>query len=188
LEIIKYLHENGADLGARGNRPMYEAIRGQNYKVVKYLHKNGVEFYDNVPNVKIYNLDEFDNIKLINYIMKHGDYILAIMPEYIFECAEFGRLDILKIVNDNYCDILDYNPNNLETNCLMCVACAYGHLELVKYLLELYKEYYNEEDADNNWLLNAFEVLQKYDHPEILEFLKENEDDITKDYYKSDDE
>jgi hypothetical protein len=110
------------------------------------------------------------------------------MPEYIFECAEFGRLDILKIVNDNYCDILDYNPNNLETNCLMCVACAYGHLELVKYLLELYKEYYNEEDADNNWLLNAFEVLQKYDHPEILEFLKENEDDITKDYYKSDDE
>ena len=43
LEVVKYLHENGADITAHGNEAICRAVAGGYLAMVKYLHRHGAD-------------------------------------------------------------------------------------------------------------------------------------------------
>jgi hypothetical protein len=43
LEVLKWLHENGADITAQDNKALICAAESGRLEVVKWLHENGVD-------------------------------------------------------------------------------------------------------------------------------------------------
>lgn len=70
LEVVKYLHENGADITAFGNYAVRSASKNGHLEVVKYLHENGADtaaFGSYVMKLALKN----NNIEVVEYLKAH---------------------------------------------------------------------------------------------------------------------
>lgn len=78
LSIVRYLHENGADIHEKNDRILIEAIAFGHLSIVKYLHMNGVDIhiYNEYPlRIAAYH----GHLDIIRYLHENGaDIQLAI--------------------------------------------------------------------------------------------------------------
>ncbi len=156
LDVLKYLIENGADATAKmsdGETYLEYAIsRSDKYpEVIKYLESLNVSSVSNNKNVQVAQIDK---------TIKCGDIYLS---------AKNGDL---KCVQQNILNGVDVNikteNSDMMGNTPLMTASFYGHLEIVKYLID--------EGADVNASrrygnITALNEASQNGHDEIVQLL-----------------
>ena len=72
------------------------------------------------------------------------------LEEYFFECARFGELEDLKEAMKDADSNFNVNMKDFRGNTALHLACANGHLPVVKYLVENLKVDINALNNSNN--------------------------------------
>lgn len=161
LDIVKYLHENGADIEKDDNNALEMAARNGHLDVVKYLHENGADV-DKCSALEV--AATHNHMDVVKYLYENGASIkehCSGMTSLIL--AERGELEALKYLHENGMDIMV-----ADGAAILWAVCA-GHLDVVKYLYEhrtegiLDSERIEEfiESAKENGYLDIAEYLQK---------------------------
>lgn len=134
---------------------LYESVKKGYLDVARYLVKQGAKNerigYLSTKAVKKGNLELFK-------------FIVDISPVDInrlaYHAVEFGRLNILKFLKEEYINIFNYNINNLR------IAAQCGHFDVLKYLMYHGRDIYCQNDLDEA-LISAVE----HGHLNIVKYL-----------------
>ena len=138
LEIAKHLIEKGAQIEAKnmeGNTPLLEAVESGQLEMVKFLIEQGA-------NLDAINENGMTAIKLsmqhqeiLRYFVEKAidQGILTDLKDFLQACIENNYLELFRslVGNVSINSIVDTQDNQL-----IHLAAYFGHLEMVKYLIE----------------------------------------------------
>ena len=71
LEVVKYLHKNGAEITIQDNLAVKWASGNGHLEVVKYLHKNGATI-SSPGNLAVKWASENNHLEVVEYLYKNG--------------------------------------------------------------------------------------------------------------------
>jgi ankyrin repeat protein len=144
---------------------LYEFVKG----IYKTLNRDVLEL--------IVNRYILDNVSLYDACTENWFYAIDLLISNNFklnEChmtivSEYGYLDLVKFFNENWGLICDKNYDD-DCNSPIDMACANGHLEIVKYLIENKKGYTKYRKS---WHCStyAFDSACESGHLEIVKYL-----------------
>jgi ankyrin repeat protein len=85
----------------------------------------------------------------------------------MFDCCEKGNIKMLSELINKECDEL--NSILDETN-LISIACQFGHIRVVEYLLASYSGII--VNVNNNYSISAIDIAGVFGHNEIVNLIK----------------
>lgn len=186
IHLMKYLLEKGADINAKndyGDTALLRAVDEDNLEALKFLLKKGVDI--NCKNNEGYNpilsAAARGQLEMMKYLLKNG-FTLKDKTNRgstpLIVAAEGNNLNIIKFiikeyVKTNKIDINERNYNG-ETALMSAARIGLGRIKVVKYLAQ------NGADLTliDNEGQTALMLAARYDNPEIVEYLLENNADI----------
>ena len=141
IEIVKYLHQNGADLEAKtkleiggkiffDKTPLHLAVNGGHIEVVKYLHQNGADLNAAANFDKITPLHlavALEHIEIVKYLHQNGAD-----PE-----AEsiFFTTPVSMAIKRGHVEVVKYFHQNGHLLIPLHTAAYWKQLNVVKYLI-----------------------------------------------------
>jgi ankyrin repeat protein len=148
-DLVSQLIDMGADVnvyvdGGYSITPLYEACLFGNLKLVIKIVEAGADVNFSVDNhvtpICIGTIHGFTHI--VEYLLEHGSHFTKIetcnyIPAHL--AIRYGHLEILKMFEKYYQQvqfsaILNKNDDN-EDNIPINIACEFGHIDVVKYIL-----------------------------------------------------
>lgn len=127
LEIVKYLHENGAYI--HDNLVLDYATNSNSLPIIKYLHNSGIEISVNGYRYCILiTAVSKGYIDIVEYLHKNGVNIRIDDDLALQIAAKYGHIEIVKYLHVNGCSVSSGN------NSAITWAANRGHYEIVKYL------------------------------------------------------
>lgn len=151
LETVKYLVSKNADIHANDDLALHWSAEHGKLEVVKYLIEKGANIYSR-SNMALYMSVKNGHLEVVKYLVEAGSNIEV---KHLYRAVEDGYLEIVKLFLSNH------NFNRLDLTMALIEACAFGHLEMVKYL------YSQGADIWDRALIEA----AKYGHLEIVKYL-----------------
>ena len=108
LKIIKYLHENGADITAENNYAIRWTSRNGYLDVVKYLHANGADITTG-NNYAIKWASNNGHLEVVKYLYINGADITVENNHAIRWASENGHLEVVKYLHKNRIIYVTFN-------------------------------------------------------------------------------
>lgn len=90
-EVVRYLHQKGADICANYNKPIILASKNGHYEIVRYLHQNGADMRANYD-MPLSKAIRWGHLKVICYLYKNGaqiNYHPDFQEEYYCDTIEY---------------------------------------------------------------------------------------------------
>lgn len=186
LEMVKFQLDRGADIDYKYNKALYLAAKYGHLEVFNYLlDESELDAKDNrtlriwaetgniemVKTLVRYDVVNDNNCKALCGAIKGGHTEVAkiLFEEYfniyderekiIFLSAEYGNLEILKLIIDRF--------NSFDCEIIKMAACN-GHYAVVKYLIDRIGEYDNHNCTA---YMDALELSVENGHIEIVKML-----------------
>lgn len=159
LEMVKKLHQSGADIQYNKNNPLQNAIFRGSLEIVKYLVENGVDINSN-DGAALRVAARTGKLDIVKYLVEKGANI-HVDNDYIFRNASHdGKLIIVQYLLENGANIHSLDDFALRA------ASENGHLEVVKYLVEKGADIHADNDA-------AVKKANQNNHTDIVQYLIE---------------
>ena len=167
LDVVKYLHKQGADIMAYDNLAVRLAIEKGHLEVVKYLHKNGADIKTMADKISIRNAIRNGHLETVKYLYENGA-ITKYDNDAVICAAENGHLEVVEYLHKQGADIMVYD------NLAVKLAAENGYLEVVEYLHKNGADITAQNNAAVRWASEG-------GHLEVVRYLHENGADITAD-------
>ena len=129
LHVVQYLQRNGVRLGARDNEPLSRACEGGHLDVVRYLHQNGVRLNAR-NNEAICRACDGGHVEIVRYLHQNGTDLNVRSNEPLLRACAAGHLDVVRYLHENGIEV------NTRDNEPVCIACENGHSSVIQYLRE----------------------------------------------------
>jgi len=174
LNVVKYLVEKGAYVNVLNGQPIKDAIANGYEKIAKYLVKNGanIKYWINYKRAKKVNeieqrKDPLDAMDVgLGAIIRKGAEETGVLQ--VYWCVKNGKLSYLKyLVKHDYTNLKEPNLFPILFNNTLKWSIQFGHLNIVKYLIE---ELNDNLHIDYNKLLR---YAIKFIHFDIVKYLVE---------------
>lgn len=125
LDVVKYMHELGADLTANENYAIRTAGFCSHTKIIKYLHRAGADInLDN--NYIVYIAAAKNNIALMKYLIQNKINLNLECISVAWISAQRGHLEMIKF----------YHENGIPITRALVPAVECNFIEIVKYIRE----------------------------------------------------
>jgi len=143
VDLVKYLLEKGANLklkgGTRNDKPLHNACYYGNINVVKYLvEEKGlhVKTKGNRNNTLLDIAYSTGNVDMVKYIESKGERLSLhnLTEKVIYTPKIYKSLDMVKYLVEKY--QVNMEATNIYNKTPFHIACQYGTLNVVKYLVE----------------------------------------------------
>lgn len=122
LELVKKLHQKGADCSDKIHKPILKASKNGHLEIVKYLHENGA----NLSVISFVMASKNGHLEVVKYLHSHGDINTLSYGNAICKACMNGHIDVVRF-------ILNYYQCNI--NHILWYAYAYGQFEVLKYFI-----------------------------------------------------
>jgi len=161
LEMVKFLVLHGADK----SKGFKTAITYGRYDIVKFFVEKGVDI--NLDDGYAIRVACYQNYRsMIYYLVEKGADIHSQNNYPVRIACSEGYLDLIKYLIEHGADIYTENQG---INSGLCMASINGHLEVVKYLVEVLNVTINDL---------SFRLASFYGHLNIIEYFVEKGVDI----------
>jgi len=140
LDLLIYGINNGCQLNSN---VCYNAAMNNHLEILKWMKTNNYEIKGGTS----FYAAKYNHHEIIKW-MKENDY--EIENEVCYSATINGNLDILKLAIKRCTNVYDINPENMFE-----IAVAYGHLNILKFLIE--DEYVNTSCIDSTISIYAIE-------------------------------
>jgi putative sugar O-methyltransferase len=129
LDLVRRLHQSGADLRAHDNEPLCRACERGHLEVVSYLHHNGgpLSARNDEP---LCLACEGGHLDLVRYLHQNGVELNVRDNEPLCRACQGGHLDLVRYLNQNGVSLIARNNEPLQR------AAAGRHSIMVRYLHE----------------------------------------------------
>jgi ankyrin repeat protein len=113
LEVVKQLHQKGADIHVtdkRGQTALHEAAKSGNLDVVKWLYEKGADIHvtDKRGQTALHDAAKSGNLDVVKWLDEKGADIHVIDTDgqtALHYAAEYGQLDVVQWLCENGADI-----------------------------------------------------------------------------------
>jgi ankyrin repeat protein len=177
LEVVKFLHENGADIFTHGADIFTHGADIFTHGGYSYIFDEICEVIE-YGDMKAAITAEFrlacicGHIETVKYIMSSENIDYNVINNSFLSAVSYGHLEVVKFLYEN----TDVNPIAHDYEAFE-IACQSGYFDIVKYLFEAYPNYYMEcRGAVNSAARNG--------HLNTVKFLHENGLEISEASYR----
>ena len=178
LNLVKYLVENGADVNEEDkdeSTPLLLATDSGDLEKVKYLVENGadVNAVNNINQTALHLASENGYLEIVEYLIKNGADVNARCAHWydnftpLICASDSGQFEPVKYLVEHGADVNAKDKNN---NTALVLALEKGHLEIVKYFVEIRAE--NKSNATELLLASRGGDLER------VKYLVENGADV----------
>ncbi len=154
---VSLMLSKGADIHARDDWALIDAIENGHLEVVRYLVENGANIHTWNDQALRWASQE-GHLALVKYLVEHGADIHADDDWALRWAGKNGHLEVVRYLVEHGADI------HAEDDHALRWSSQNGHLEIVKYLVERGANIHAEDDLALRW------ASQK-GHSEIVKYL-----------------
>ncbi len=144
-------------LDTKHNTPLHHASQHGHLEVVRYLHENGADIHakDINKNTALHYAAIYGHIEVVRYMLENKGDIEAkdiYKTTALHYAALQGHIEVVRYLHENGADI---QAKDIDNNTALHHAAMQGHTDIVEYLLENNVDIYAENNYTHTALYEA---------------------------------